>query len=456
MILNGGNFTGDLAIIGLFDLGQLLSLNGATGQLAIQQGTRRGIIYFDQGQIVNAIDENQGEGEDAAYRLFTWKAGSFEFKPEGVTSNRLIQGGTESVMLEAARRIDESGESDGDVPRVTAQLRARAQSMEALRDTFSQLANEARGSAARARVTSGSPIDALTAADDRLIFRRNRPPRLCCGGQWFSASETPIAAHEYADIRKQLFETADTLTGAPPAAPAPGESAAAIPAASELPGGVETRIARFGDGRAFAATVVGAGAEEALWVRRVALEAPDTSKLSGPLDVLQKLLETPNGRLIVTAPDVFAAGELLHAVIAFTIRRAPAAALVIAAPPTYVHSEESGVITDVTPAGAAAALRAIRPTIVAIEAGLALDRETWAALEGAGIVLHTVVAADEDNAVERLRDAMREGGAGSIEPDGLIHRSDSGGVASIRFLARRLAAASAEMPAPLRATPRAA
>ena len=455
-------FTGDLEIIGVFDLGQLLSLNGATGRLVISQGTRRGLLFFDDGQIYNAIDDNQGEGEDAAYRLFSWKTGTFDFKPEPPSGKRLITGGTEGVMLEAARRMDESGESDGDVPQMTAKLRARASSMEALRDTFSMLASEAKGSAARARVTSGSPIDALTAADDRLIYRRNRPPRLCCGGQWFSASETPIAAHEYDDIRKQLFETADTLTGA--AVPEDPAAAVAFTAAGESAGAVETRVARFGDGRVFAVTVVGAGAEESLWVRRIALEAPEPGKLAGPTDVLQKLLETPNGRLVITASDVFATVELMHAVVAHHMRRSPSAALVIAAPPTYRHGEEAGVISDVSPAGAAAAIRAIRPTLVAIEPGILLDAATWAALEGVATVLHAVVAADADHAAHRLRALMREGGvAGSaIEPDGVIHRSDAMGVASIRFAARRLATDGAPGPAAAppavakRATPRAA
>ena len=44
---------GELGLIGLFDLGQLLMLNGATGELAIERDGRRGYLYFDRGQVVN-------------------------------------------------------------------------------------------------------------------------------------------------------------------------------------------------------------------------------------------------------------------------------------------------------------------------------------------------------------------------------------------------------------------
>ena len=61
---------GDLRVISLFDLGQLLRLNGATGCLAIQDGTRKGSLYFDGGELINAVDDAFNQGEEAAIGLF--------------------------------------------------------------------------------------------------------------------------------------------------------------------------------------------------------------------------------------------------------------------------------------------------------------------------------------------------------------------------------------------------
>ena len=422
-----GGFSGELGLVGVFDLGQLLSMNGATGRLSLTRDEKRGVLFFENGQIVNAVDEGQIEGTEVAFRLFAWKVGRFEFKPEGATGRRLIEGTTESLMLEAARHIDEQGGAEEGQAPVSEALRERQKSMDALRDAFSQLGSEAKGSAARARISSGSPIDALTAADDRLIYRRGRPPRLCCGGQWFSASETPIQSHEYDDLRKQIYDNADPMSGMPTTRP--GQD------------GIDSRVARLVDGRTFAVTVVGTGMEESLWIRRVGLPAPEPGRLAGPNDLLQKLLDFPHGRLLVVAPQGPAATELLHAVVAMAMLRAPGAALIIAEPGSYRHEVESGVFAEVPAAGAAHALRVLKPSLCAVEPGVVLDRPTWAALDEAGVVLLGLVAADADEAVVQYGElGTRAGAVGIPEPDGLVSRTDALGSDSIRYAARRFGA----------------
>ena len=76
------SLSGELGLIGLFDLGQLLLLNGATGRLVIHQGSKRGFLIFEEGRIINAVDDESREGENAAYKIFTWKSGRFELRPE--------------------------------------------------------------------------------------------------------------------------------------------------------------------------------------------------------------------------------------------------------------------------------------------------------------------------------------------------------------------------------------
>src|SRR5690349_20942538 len=96
--------SGELGLLSLFDLSQLLMLNGATGELSVLHEGARGFFYFERGQIVIAIDDQFREGEGAAYHLFTWKTGTFEFRALPPTGSRAIQESTEGLMMEAARR----------------------------------------------------------------------------------------------------------------------------------------------------------------------------------------------------------------------------------------------------------------------------------------------------------------------------------------------------------------
>ncbi len=99
---------GELGLLSLFDLAQLFMLSGATGTLHVQSEGRKGFFRFERGQIANAVDERLAQGEEAAYRVFTWRTGTFDFRVEPPTGGRSIRGGTDALMLEAARRLDES------------------------------------------------------------------------------------------------------------------------------------------------------------------------------------------------------------------------------------------------------------------------------------------------------------------------------------------------------------
>ena len=173
--------TGQLGLLSLFDLGQLLMLNGATGEMSVTTDGRRGYLYFVRGQIVNAVDDEYHEGEGAAYRLFTWRTGAFEFRPESPTDSRAISSSTEGLMMEAARRMDEdgSGESTG----VADRLARRASSLEALRLAFDSVANQSRP-AAEGGASTGSPFELLQSSTDVLLFRPHALPRVRQAGRW--------------------------------------------------------------------------------------------------------------------------------------------------------------------------------------------------------------------------------------------------------------------------------
>lgn len=112
---------GELGLISLFDLAQLLLLNGASGTLHVTSDGRPGWLRFERGQIVEARDARSQDGVEAAYEVFTWRQGTFEFRVEPPTggNGRRIQTSTEGLMMEAARRMDEAsiGRADADATR---------------------------------------------------------------------------------------------------------------------------------------------------------------------------------------------------------------------------------------------------------------------------------------------------------------------------------------------------
>lgn len=112
---------GELGLISLFDLAQLLLLNGASGTLHVTSQERHGWLRFERGQIVAARDEQDQDGLEAAYEVFTWRQGTFAFRTEPPTggNGRRIQTSTEGLMMEAARRMDEAsvGRADADATR---------------------------------------------------------------------------------------------------------------------------------------------------------------------------------------------------------------------------------------------------------------------------------------------------------------------------------------------------
>ncbi len=101
--------SGHTSQLAMADLLQLLSLNGKTGVLCIDNG-RTGKIYFRSGKIINATLESVS-GLKALYRLLAWDEANFELEPllegeEGVEEK--IHDATQSILMEGFTQIDEA------------------------------------------------------------------------------------------------------------------------------------------------------------------------------------------------------------------------------------------------------------------------------------------------------------------------------------------------------------
>jgi len=99
-------FQGSLAELHLPDIIQLVSVSGKTGVFHLTDGPRRGEIFLEEGQIVHAVIDDV-VGEEAVYSLAIWRQGDFRFEAGVAPSRRTIQKSNTSLLMEAARRLDE-------------------------------------------------------------------------------------------------------------------------------------------------------------------------------------------------------------------------------------------------------------------------------------------------------------------------------------------------------------
>jgi len=345
---------GDLSVISLFDLGQLLRLNGASGCLTIRDGTRSGAIYFDGGDLINAVDHERNQGEEAAISLFGWRSGTFEFRAEAAVGGRVIQSSTEAVMMEAARRLDE--QAIGTVEHVddseTRRLQEHQAAMEALRDAFLRVAGEAGEDPSHVDALSVTVhLYQLTEPEDRLVYRPGLPPFMRRRGRWSPVPEPPLTREDYARLCQRLADACDPLLVGGPE-----------------PGG--RRRMTLANGRVLILDPVGEGDEESLWVRPSgsALPGPEP-ELEGDLGMLSTLVELPESLLVLGAGDIATTRRLLAATA--SLGMGPADTLLLVSPDGGGRIRtDRGVSLATTPAGLVPLLEIVRPDIVALDPAL--------------------------------------------------------------------------------------
>jgi hypothetical protein len=369
-----GGFAGELGLVSLFDVSQLLVLNGATGVLVVTTDENVGYLYFEDGKLANASVGTYLEGEDAAYRVYAWRAGRFEFRPEPPSGKHLIGPSTESVMLESARRMDEAAASvtDGQSPRESRQterLKETQSSLEALRDVFKTLAHET-GEAIAAGGISVSRLFGIQAPDDRVLLRPGQPTRVRLNGTWSAISERALSREDF----QQLF--AELVAASTPEGPDPAIA--------------RTRRLALASGAVVRITIVDETGAEAVWIRPIAVPAPGPDAIVIDASPLEALLDRRDGLTLIAASDPGEARRALHALIAARDRRRHDLTLVVGEEPVYRHAASTGTVLQLTPAEAAVRLASFEPQLVALDpdaepaalANAPANAAWWAAVAG--------------------------------------------------------------------------
>ena len=100
------SFQGSIQELPVPDIIQLVSVSGKTGMFMLVRGGERGFIFLKNGRIVHA--ELGGlTGEEAVYALAIWSTGDFQFTPGKEIEAVTIDKTNTSLLMEAARRLDE-------------------------------------------------------------------------------------------------------------------------------------------------------------------------------------------------------------------------------------------------------------------------------------------------------------------------------------------------------------
>jgi CRP-like cAMP-binding protein len=101
-------FAGNLGFLNLGEVIQILGNNGSTGLLRINSkyAQQPGLIYFSNGDPVDA-DDGKGKGIDALFALFGWVDADFDFKPENVERQNVINKNRMEIILDGSRLVDD-------------------------------------------------------------------------------------------------------------------------------------------------------------------------------------------------------------------------------------------------------------------------------------------------------------------------------------------------------------
>ena len=100
------SFQGSIQELPVPDIIQLVSVSGKTGMFMLVRGSERGFIYLRNGRIVHA-ELGPLAGEEAVYALAIWSTGDFQFTPGKEAESVTIEKTNTSLLMEAARRLDE-------------------------------------------------------------------------------------------------------------------------------------------------------------------------------------------------------------------------------------------------------------------------------------------------------------------------------------------------------------
>lgn len=104
------SLNGHLGILELSSVLQMIAGEEKTGCIQIEEDNDFCSVYFHNGSIVHCCIDDL-EGVDAFYEIMTWRVGHFKFIPAKQSDKTSMNSDLQFLLMEAARRMDESNRS---------------------------------------------------------------------------------------------------------------------------------------------------------------------------------------------------------------------------------------------------------------------------------------------------------------------------------------------------------
>lgn len=126
---------GTLEVFSFPDLINTVCSAQMTGKLTLDSPSGKGIMFFENGDVVHAtLDEGRMMGEEAVYSFFTWSKGSFVFEAGVKQDERTVKMHWQHLLMEGARQTDEMDVIKQLIPSVNAELVVLPQPSDAQRE----------------------------------------------------------------------------------------------------------------------------------------------------------------------------------------------------------------------------------------------------------------------------------------------------------------------------------
>ncbi|MCA9754016.1 MAG: DUF4388 domain-containing protein [Gemmatimonadetes bacterium] len=202
--------SGHTRFLSLFDLAQVLSVNEATGMLKVERDEGRAYLYFQDGTIINAMDDEHREGEDAAKRVFSMKDAEYSFASDLPSVARRIQCSTQNLMMEIARQLDEESATDEELAGGDYQREA-LQATSLLSELFTRFDSESKVLAHRSPEGFGVAelLDAIKDSPDSTLFlRAEASPEVQVAGRVIPLSDKRLEPRAFENLRDHLVRSA--------------------------------------------------------------------------------------------------------------------------------------------------------------------------------------------------------------------------------------------------------
>jgi hypothetical protein len=103
----GQALEGDLALIPIFAILQMLEMGGQSGRLQIESDQETGHVWLVSGRLVHAASE-KATGLEAALAIAIVQTGRFAFAPNEAAPESSFDASVTEVLLESSRLLDEA------------------------------------------------------------------------------------------------------------------------------------------------------------------------------------------------------------------------------------------------------------------------------------------------------------------------------------------------------------